>query len=67
MSRFQLGNMTHDTWVSSNGCIDVGLFKFGLAMQMGEVLVVVYGQPIGQLWAWICMFYCMVILHGFQV
>jgi hypothetical protein len=37
--------------VSSNGCIDVGLFKFGLAMQMGEVLVVVYGQPMGQLGA----------------
>jgi len=35
--------------VSSNGSIDVRLFKFGLAMQMGKVLVVVYGQPMGQL------------------
>ena len=32
-----------ETWhiVSPNGSIDVGLFEFGLAMQMGKVLVVV--------------------------
>jgi hypothetical protein len=29
-----------------NGFFDVGLLKFGLVMQMSEVLVVVYGQTM---------------------
>ena len=28
----------NNTWVSCNGPIDIGLFEFGLAMQVNEVL-----------------------------
>jgi hypothetical protein len=37
--------------VSSNGPIDIGLFEFGLAMQVIEVLDNVHYQPMGQLLA----------------
>jgi hypothetical protein len=48
----------HINWhksVSFNGFIDVGLLEFGLTMQMGEVLHVIYFQPMSQLWAQFCM------------
>jgi hypothetical protein len=48
----------HINWhksVSSNGFIDVRLLEFGLTMQMGEVLHVVYFQSMGQLWSRFCM------------
>lgn len=41
----------NNRWVSSNGPIDIGLFEFGLAMQVIEVLDDVHYQPMGQLLA----------------
>jgi hypothetical protein len=37
--------------VSSNGPIDIGLFEFGLAMQVNEVFDDVHYHPMGQLFA----------------
>jgi len=50
--------------VSRNGSFDIGLLEFGLAMQNDEVFAVVYGQPLGQLWAciFISLLYVKIIL-----
>jgi len=45
----------YDIWVSFNNPIDVGLFDFGLTMQMNKVLGYVYYQLMDQLWACICI------------